>query len=98
MSVNALASKARDHWEKHLPGKVRELKASGTFGEAVQVAARAAQAEIDRLVGQGYQVHEAEEVALKAHVLLPAEKTDDWEAKELQAKEAQYQKEMKDHQ
>jgi len=95
MSVQQMASKARKHWTKWLPKKTAALKAEGIFSEATNGAAVAAQREIERLMEQGYRPHEAEEVALKAHVLLdpePGADLEDWERKELGAKEAAYRK------
>ena len=95
MSVQRMAARARDHWTKWLPKKVKSLKAEGIFSEATHGAAVMAQQEIERLQAQGYRPHEAEEVALKAHILLdpePAADLEDWERKELGAKEAAYRK------
>jgi hypothetical protein len=65
-----------------------ELQENGELTEAIHGAASLAQAEIDRLMKQGYQEHEAREVALREFVLLseePAE--DDEQARELAAME-----------
>lgn len=72
----------------------RELKADGQFEQAIQTAARQAQEEISNLMAQGYQEHEAEEVALPQFILLKPEPVDDWESRELAEKEAKYQKMM----
>ena len=98
MSVEAMQAKARAHWSKWLPTKVAELKASGTLEETLRAAAIAAQRTIEDLMAQGYQMHEAEEVALKEHVLLKPEAgadVEDWEAKELADLDRQYRSEMK---
>lgn len=94
MDRTTLAIKARKHWEKWLPKKTRELKADGEFDMAIQMAARQAQQEIANLMAQGYQEHEAEEVALPQFVLLKPEPADDWESRELAEKERKYQKMM----
>ena len=86
----SIASKARKHWMEWLPEKTQALKASGEFEEAIQGAALAASRMIQELMGQGYQEHEAEEVALRQYVLLPPEKDEDDE--ENQELEADYQK------
>jgi hypothetical protein len=94
MSVHELMTLARKHWEEYLPKKVQELRAAGELNEAIHGAANLAQAEIDHLMKQGYQEHEAREVALPMFVLLPAEPPDedDEEARDMAAREAAYQK------
>ena len=98
MDRATLAAKARKHWAIWLPKKTAELKATREFGEATQAAAVAAQRQIQTLVGQGYQEHEAEEVALKLFILLAPEPPDedDWEAKELAEREDRYQEMMRE--
>ena len=93
MNQQTLASKIRKHWAEYLPQKTAELKAAGEWDEAVQGAALAASRMIQDLQSQGYQAHEAEEVALHQYVLLPPESPDedDWEALELAQMEADYQ-------
>lgn len=66
-------AKARKHWTEWLPEKVAALKAAGELDAALQVAANAARARVDELMAQGYQLHEAEEVALPEFVLLKPE-------------------------
>lgn len=96
MDRTTLAIKARKHWEQWLPTKVKELKAAGEFGQALQTAARLAQEEIASLMAQGYQEHEAEEVVLPQFILLtPERQVDDWESRELAAAERKYQKMMR---
>lgn len=95
MSVQTLAAKARDHWTKWLPRKVATLKADGTFAEATHGAAVAAQRQMEELQQQGFRPHEAEEVALAQHILLPPEpaaELEDWERAELGKKDAEYRK------
>lgn len=98
MDRTTLAIKARKHWEEWLPKKVKELKAAGEFGQALQTAARLAQEEIASLMAQGYQQHEAEEVVLPQFILLAPEPPDedDWESQELAEAERKYQKMMSD--
>lgn len=98
MDRATLAAQARKHWEIWLPQKTKELKDAGEFAEATQVAAVAAQRQIQELMRQGYQAHEAEEVALKQYILLEPEAPgeDDWETQELAEKEARYQAMMKE--
>lgn len=95
MDRTTLAIKARKHWERWLPDKVKALKEAGEYEQAIQAAARKAQAEISDLMAQGYQEHEAEEVALPQFILLkPEPPKDDWESRELAKKEREYQKMM----
>jgi len=97
MDRTTLAIMARKHWEQWLPEKVVELKAEGQLNAAIQVAARQAQEEIQVLMQQGYQEHEAMEVVLPQLILLPPEPDpDDWEAQELAEKERQYQEMMRE--
>lgn len=90
-----LEQKARRYWSRWLPQKVAELKRAGRLKEALQGAAKSAQAEIESLRQVGYSQHEAEEVALKNHILLPPEPgaglPQDQED-ELAEKEAEYQR------
>ena len=95
MSGRELASLARAHWMKWLPQKVADLRASGQLNEALQAAAGLAQKEIELLMKQGYQEHEAREVALPMFILLPPEpgaEEEDWERLELAEKEAEYRR------
>jgi hypothetical protein len=95
MSIPELASLARKHWTKWLPQKVAELRASGEPNEALRGAAALAQNEIEHLMKQGYQEHEAREVALPMFILLPPEPgadEEDWERLELAEKEAEYRR------
>jgi len=95
MDRTTLENKARKHWTRWLPDKVKALKESGEYEQALQTAARKAQEEIVNLMRQGYQEHEAEEVALPQFILLkPEPPKDDWETRELAAKEREYQKMM----
>jgi hypothetical protein len=92
MDRTTLAIKARKHWEQWLPNKVKALKEAGTFNETIQIAARKAQVEIEDLMAQGYQEHEAEEVVLPQFILLKPEVSESaWEGKELAEKEKLYQ-------
>lgn len=97
MNQQTLTSKIRKHWSQYLPKKTAALKAAGEWSEAVQGAALAASRMIQDLQSQGYQAHEAEEVALRQYVLLPPEAVEsenDWEAQELDQMETQYQQEV----
>lgn len=74
MSVQELKALAREHWTTYLPNKVAELRKEGTLEEELQAAASLAQQEIDHLMKyQGYQEHEAREVALPLFILLRPE-------------------------
>lgn len=65
-----LAIKARNHWEKWLPKKTKDLKDTGDFYEALQIIAVYAHAEIAELMAHGYQQREAEAVTLPLYILL----------------------------
>lgn len=91
-------AKARKHWTEWLPEKVAALKAAGELEAALQIAANQTRAEVDNLMATGFQLHEAEEVALPQFVLLkpePAANLAPWERAELAASEKQYQKLMR---
>ncbi len=97
MSAQTYAAKALKHWTKWLPHKVAELKANGELEQAVQTAGKAAQQQVVELMGQGFQQHEAEEVALAEFVLLkpePEANLEPWERKELAAMDKQYRRQM----
>lgn len=97
MNRMALESLARKHWAKWLPKKVAQLKADNELGEAIQGAATRAEREIEELMKQGYQRHEAEEVALPMFILLkpePDANEEPWERAELAEKERQYRRTM----
>lgn len=98
MDRTTLAMMAREHWEQWLPQKTAELKAQGEFNEATQTAANKAFSQMSDLIAEGYRAHEAEEVALKDHILLPAEEPnpDDWEEQERAEAERRYQQMMFD--
>ena len=90
-------AKARKHWTRWLPEKVAELKASGQLDAALQLAANLCRARVDELMGQGYQHHEAEEVALPEFILLKPEakaSLEPWERAELAEKEREFRKLM----
>lgn len=99
MSVANLEAKARKHWETWLPEKTKRLKEAGRFQiEARKAAVRANQTIMDLVRTQGYQVHEAEEVALRAEILLDPEEgaaVDQEQQEELDAMEADYQSWMR---
>ncbi|MCK0510169.1 hypothetical protein [Aromatoleum buckelii] len=80
---------ARKHWTEWLPNKVAELKEEGQWEISLQIAGKQAFEMVLELMQQGFQQHEAEEVALKEFVLLPPEPPDenDREAKETAALE-----------
>lgn len=91
---------AREHWYTFLPQKVAELKAEGMLAESLQIAAIQAHQEVVSLMEQGWQKHEAEEVALANYILLkpePGADLLDWEEIELAEKEREYQHMMRNH-
>ena len=69
MSIQALIARTRRHWEKWLPKKAKQLKATHQCEIATQDAATNAQQEIVGLMADGFQEHEAEEVALPKYIL-----------------------------
>ena len=90
-------AKARKHWTEWLPEKVAQLKADGDLETALQLAANQTRAEVDNLMAQGFQLHEAEEVALPQFVLLepePKANLAPWERAELAASEKAFRKRM----
>lgn len=92
-------SMARKHWAKWLPQKVAQLKADGDLESTLQVAARQCAEEVVDLRAQGYQEHEAEEVALPMFILLkpePKARVTPAQRRELAAKEREYQRLMAD--
>lgn len=102
MNRHAMESLARKHWAKWLPKKVARLKADNELNEAIQGAATAANREVEYLMLQGYQRHEAEEVALPMFILLKPEAEAEAEEapserRELATQERQYRKAMAPH-
>lgn len=86
---------ARKHWAKWLPKKVAALREAGGLEAALQVAGRQARERVDELMGMGYQLHEAEEVAQLEFLLLklePEAALELWERAELDASEREYRK------
>jgi hypothetical protein len=99
MTEQQMTSKAREHWTKWLPQKTAELMASGEWMEATQAAGKLAAARVQDLTRQGFQAHEAEEVALAEFVLLKPEAEAGmlpWEKAELRQMERQHRQMMKD--
>lgn len=92
MSVSELMTLAREHWQAHLPDKVKELRAEGMLEAATNAAANLAQSEIETLMKAGYQEHEAREVALPMFILLPPEYHEDEQDRELADMEREYQR------
>lgn len=99
MDRSTLMRFARAHWQAWLPARVAELRAAGEFGENLQAVAARAQRDIQDLMRQGYQEHEAAEVVLPQLVLLPPEpgtELDDDEREELAELDREYQRLMRD--
>jgi hypothetical protein len=93
MSIPVFQSKAKRHWQQWLPQRTRELRAAGQFESETLAAARMAQDEVESLMQAGYEHHEAEEVALHNHLLLPPEedaREAPWEREELARRAADY--------
>ncbi len=98
MSATTYSAKARRHWTKWLPQKVASLKASGELEASIQAAGRLAQQRVMGLMQQGFQQHEAEEVAMAEFVLLapePGAGLEKWEQDELATLEREYRKMMR---
>ena len=55
---------ALDHWKRWRPTMYRDLQASGQLNERAQQASKEAAQQVAKLMEQGYQKHEAEEVVL----------------------------------
>ncbi|MGQ7815793.1 hypothetical protein ACUTAH_08970 [Metapseudomonas furukawaii] len=95
MSAERYAAMARKHWTKWLPEKVAELKAAGDWESTLRTRGKWAAERVLELMQQGYQQHEAEEVALSELILLkpePKANLESWERKELSALEREYRK------
>lgn len=85
MSAQKYAMMARKHWTKWLPSKVADLKAEGQLEATLQTVGKQAAAMVLELMEQGFQQHEAEEVALSELVLLKPEaeaNLEPWEREE----------------
>lgn len=86
MSAQRYAGMVRKHWTKWLPKKVATLKAEGQWEITLQVVGKQTLARVLELMQQGFQQHEAEEVALHELVLLkpePEAELEPWEREEL---------------
>ena len=93
MNAQGFSQQARRHWTRFLPSKVKELREEGNLEASLQAVGRMAQARMTELMVQGYQQHEAEEVARAELVILPPEPgagLADWERKELAKLEREY--------
>jgi hypothetical protein len=66
-------SLAKRHWEKYLPGLVKELKARGIYEEQLDSAAKWASEELARMVSGGAQIEAAKEIVLKEYIFLDPE-------------------------
>jgi len=86
MSAQRYAMMARKHWAKWLPKKVAALKAEGQLEPTLQAVGKQAFEQVLELMQQGFQQHEAEEVALHELILLkpePEAELEPWEREEL---------------
>lgn len=95
-SLPSLKTKLRKHLLTYLPAMARELKANGSMEVWIRNQAKQAMEQIDQLMQQGFQRHEAEEIALSEKVYLAPEDgagTEDWEAEELEQMEQEYRRE-----
>ncbi len=64
---------ARRHWEKYLPGMVKELKARGEYEKELESAASQASEELVYRVQRGEQLLAVKEEVLKEYILLEPE-------------------------
>jgi hypothetical protein len=95
MSASRYATMARKHWTTWLPKKVAALKAEDQLEPTLQTVGKLAQERVLELMQQGFQQHEAEEVALSELILLTPERRANvkpWERKEEAALEAMFRK------
>jgi hypothetical protein len=93
MSASRYATMARKHWTTWLPKKVAALKSDNELEQALQTAGKLAQERVVELMQQGFQQHEAEEVALSELILLKPEygaNVEPWEREEEAALEATF--------
>jgi hypothetical protein len=93
MSASRYATLARKHWTTWLPKKVAALKAEDQLEPTLQTMGKLAQEQVLELMQQGFQQHEAEEVALSELILLKPEhgaNVEPWERKEAAALEATF--------
>lgn len=91
MSAQRYASMARKHWSKWLPRRTAELKAEGQWEIALQTVGKQAFEQVLELMQQGFQQHEAEEVALHDLILLkpePEAELEPWEREEMKRSNA----------
>ena len=82
---------ARKHWTKWLPNKVAELKEEGQWEITLQIVGKQAFERVLELMQQGFQQHEAEEVALHELILLkpePEAELEPWERAEMRRSSA----------
>jgi hypothetical protein len=93
MSAMKYAAMARKHWAEWLPKKTQELKDEGRWQSGTDAAGKLTEYHVQELMEQGFQRHEAEEVALKQRILLTPEPPDedDEEERELAEMEREYQ-------
>lgn len=97
MSAQMYEAKARKHWSQWLPKRVAELKKAGELDRTLQTVGKQAQARVLELMKQGFQQHEAEEVALSELINLPPEPDAveaPWEKKEIAALDREYHRKM----
>lgn len=88
--IQQLKSKAAAHWMEYLPQKWAQLLAEDRVDAELNLAARAAEKEIRRLMANGARLDEAEEIVLPSLILLPPE--DQEEDEESLEMEEEYQR------
>jgi hypothetical protein len=67
---------AKRHWEKYLPGMVKELKARGVYENELERAGEQASAVLADLQHAGAQYEAAREQVMKDYILLDPETTE----------------------
>jgi len=67
---------AKQHWEKNLPKKVKELKASGMYEKELERVGEQASEELAFRVQRGEQYQAAREDVEREYLFLPPETTE----------------------
>ena len=71
-----LEKKAKKHWTKYLPSKVKELKSQGILDQEIKRAVEKAAEVHAILVSKGAQSQAAKEIVMQEYILLPPETTE----------------------
>ncbi|GAB3367400.1 MULTISPECIES: hypothetical protein [Giesbergeria] len=65
------------HWQEWLPKMTQELRDQGQLNHAAQMASKRAAEQVAKLMEQGMQQHEAEEMVLPQEILFKPEESDE---------------------